>query len=86
MPMRPVSCRCAWTTGAGWRPTASSRGPSTNNTAAGLSVAETAAIVRRAAGSEGAAVDYLENTVAKLAEMGIRDRALQRVRDLAAAP
>ena len=53
--------------------------------ASGLSAAETAAIVRGAAGSEGPATDYLENTVAQLAAMGIRDRSLLRVRDLVAA-
>ena len=48
-----------------------------------LSVTETADLIRQGQGASGSGLDYLANTVARLAELGIRDRALERV--LAAA-
>lgn len=48
-----------------------------------LDIAETARIIRGGHGTSGSGIDYLSNTVARLAELGIRDRALERV--LAAA-
>ena len=48
-----------------------------------LSVEETARLIRHGHGSSGSGLGYLANTVARLAELGIRDKALERV--LAAA-
>lgn len=48
-----------------------------------LSVEETAGLIRHGHGTSGSGVEYLTNTVARLTELGIRDRALERV--LAAA-
>ncbi len=45
-----------------------------------LSEAEQAHLIRGALGSAGANVDYLANTLAHLAELGIRERALERLR------
>jgi cation transport protein ChaC len=44
-----------------------------------LSVAETAQLIRDGVGTSGTGLDYLTNTVTRLTELGIRDRALERV-------
>ncbi|MCD6075285.1 MAG: gamma-glutamylcyclotransferase [Rhodospirillales bacterium] len=44
-----------------------------------LSVEETANLIRHGHGMSGSGLDYLTNTVTRLAELGIRDRALERV-------
>ena len=51
--------------------------------AGALELDETAHLIREGQGTSGTGIDYLSNTVARLAELGIRDRALERV--LAAA-
>jgi cation transport protein ChaC len=48
-----------------------------------LTVDETARLIRHGQGISGSGLDYLTNTVTRLAELGIRDRALERA--LAAA-
>ncbi len=48
-----------------------------------LSVEDTARLIRHGHGTSGSGMDYLANTVARLAELGIHDRALERI--LAAA-
>ncbi len=45
-----------------------------------LSEAEQAHLIRGARGSAGANVDYLANTLAHLAELGIRERSLERLK------
>ena len=44
-----------------------------------LSEEQTALVVQRACGRSGCNVDYLTNTVTRLAELGIRDRFLMRI-------
>lgn len=44
-----------------------------------LGVEQIAVVVRRARGRSGHNVDYLTNTVTRLAELGIRDRLLMRI-------
>jgi cation transport protein ChaC len=44
-----------------------------------LTVAEQARLVRRGVGVSGANVDYVLNTARHLGELGIRDRALERL-------
>jgi glutathione-specific gamma-glutamylcyclotransferase len=44
-----------------------------------LDVIETAQIIRDGHGTSGSGIDYLANTVARLAELGIRDRTLEQV-------
>jgi cation transport protein ChaC len=48
-----------------------------------LSIDETALLIRNGHGISGSGLDYLANTVARLAEFGIRDRTLEKI--LAAA-
>ena len=47
--------------------------------AGSLGVEQIAVVVRRAQGRSGHNVDYVTNTVARLAEIGIRDRQLMRI-------
>jgi len=47
--------------------------------ASGLSVARMVAMIRHSKGSEGSARDYLANTVAHLAELGLNDGGLSRL-------
>jgi cation transport protein ChaC len=44
-----------------------------------LAMEETASLIRHGHGTSGSGLDYLANTVARLAELGIRDKALERV-------
>ena len=44
-----------------------------------LSVEETARLIRHGHGTSGSGLEYLTNTVTRLAELCIRDRALERV-------
>jgi cation transport protein ChaC len=44
-----------------------------------LSIDETANLIRHGHGTSGSGLDYLANTVTRLAELGIRDKALERV-------
>ncbi|CAN5708642.1 gamma-glutamylcyclotransferase [soil metagenome] len=44
-----------------------------------LALATAAPLVRRGRGATGTNLDYLQNTVAHLAEMGLRDRALEEL-------
>jgi cation transport protein ChaC len=44
-----------------------------------LSVEETARLIRNGYGTSGSGLDYLTNTVTRLADLGIRDKALERV-------
>ena len=46
-----------------------------------LAVAETAAIIAAAHGDRGPCIEYLDNTVRHLDELGLRDRSLSRLRD-----
>lgn len=47
--------------------------------AGGLSLAEQAGLVRRSAGQSGPNLDYVLNTAAHLTQLGIHDRALERL-------
>jgi cation transport protein ChaC len=51
-----------------------------------LPLDQAAALVRRGHGATGSNLDYVLNTVAHLAEMGLRDRALEELARLAAEP
>jgi cation transport protein ChaC len=53
--------------------------PSHAQYAGRLSIPETADLIRKGVGTSGTGIDYLANTVARLRELGIRDRMLERV-------
>ncbi len=55
--------------------------PAHERYARGISDEEAAAAIARASGFLGACADYLINTVDHLAELGIHDRPLERLRD-----
>ena len=46
-----------------------------------LAVAETAALIAAAHGDRGPCIEYLDNTVRHLEELGLRDRSLARLRE-----
>ena len=49
-------------------------------------VTETARMIRDGFGTSGSGLDYLANTVTRLADLGIRDRALERILTVATEP
>ena len=50
-----------------------------------LPLARAAALVRRGRGATGSNIDYVNNTVAHLREMGLRDRGLEALASLSSA-